>query len=110
MNTHESKECRVLKSKSSDSNHNDSGKNNNNTKCFAIKESRVISMALEIKGEIQQTELTTVIDIGSALSYIKEDIVNRVKLNKYPVEKETCVTVNGNTINSEEEVEFKIKL
>lgn len=109
MNTNDSKECRVLKSKSSDSNHNNSGKNNGNTKSFSIKKSRVISTALEIKVKIQQTELTAVIYTDSALSYINEDIVHRVKLNKCPVKKKIFVTVNGNPINSEKEVEFKIK-
>ncbi|KAG0431176.1 Retrovirus-related Pol polyprotein from transposon gypsy [Dictyocoela muelleri] len=108
VTTHDSKECRVLKSKKADTIYNSSGEDK--TKNYSIKETIVIPTALEIKGQIQKTDVNVVLDTGSALSYINEEISNKLKLPRYPVANKTCVTVNGHNINSNEEVEFKIKI
>ncbi|KAG0436924.1 hypothetical protein DMUE_3970 [Dictyocoela muelleri] len=108
VTTHDSKECRALKSKKADTSYNSSGENK--TKNCAIKETIVVPSDLEMKGQIQKTEVNIVLDTGSSLSYINEEISNKLKLPRYPVKNKTCVTVNGHNINSNDEVEFKIEI
>ncbi|KAG0430718.1 DNA damage-inducible protein 1 [Dictyocoela muelleri] len=108
INTHDTSECRVLKANQNRKHDQNKSENESKTKSFFIKEQKELTSRLEIKAEINKFPVTTILDTGSALSYIHARVVDNLKLVSYQVDNKTCIAVNGNTFKSDKETEFLI--
>jgi predicted aspartyl protease len=73
-------------------------------KTFALREPTTTPKALETQCVIDNKTIPTMIDTGSAYSYIKDEVVNELKLTPVNTKNHEATVANGTTVVSNQSV------